>query len=285
MALYQGLHRADAGAFALALKPQTIEAPAEGFLVVDRRFLEAAIESVTREGFTRRPGATLGALAKAQHRRVIFSPLVEARRIRVAQRAANDGARAVPALRLTAPTDWQQVGTRPEFKVRTRDDEARGEVLLFGRDDYVERGIERAARVASVRLEPAGVAGVLVGMPATPLPEGDYIVVLKESTGGVQSVSGVCIRDARERWPRRFQAMLEEQARFAVAKPAVERPRREGEPLFSIATAIHDVDPSFLVALADSILGQRLRRFRMGSARQRVASTGHAASQSRSGGP
>ena len=109
----------------------------------------------------------------------------------------------MPALRLTAPADWQQVGTRPEFKVSTRDDEARGEVLLFGRDDYVERGIERAARVASVRLEPAGVAGVLVGMPATPLPEGDYVVVLKESTGGVQSVSGVCIRDARERWPRR----------------------------------------------------------------------------------
>ena len=167
----------------------------------------------------------------------------------------------MPALRLTAPTDWQQVGTRPEFKVSTRDDEARGEVLLFGRDDYVERGIERAARVASVRLEPAGVAGVLVGMPATPLPEGDYVVVLKGSTGGVQSVSGVCIRDARERWPRQFQAMLEEQARFAVAKPAFERPRREGEPLFSIATAIHDVEPSFLVALADSILGQRYDDF------------------------
>ena len=75
--------RTDAGAFALALKPQTIEAPAEGFLVVERRFLEAAIESVTREGFTRPLGATLGALAKAQHRRVIYSPLVEARRIRI----------------------------------------------------------------------------------------------------------------------------------------------------------------------------------------------------------
>ncbi len=281
MALYQGLHRTDAGAFALALKPQTIEAPAEGFLVVERRFLEAAIESVTREGFTRRLGATLGALAKAQHRRVIYSPLVEARRIRIprdhasrvddtflaeedsrlAQRAPNDGAPALPALRLIAPTDWQHVGTRPEFKVRTRDDEARGEVLLFGRDDYFGRGIERAARVASVRLEPANVAGVLVGMPAAPLPEGDYIVVLKESTGSVLSVSGVCLREAKERWPRRFQAMLEEQARFAVGKPAAERPRREGEPLFSITTAIHDVDPPFLVALADSILGQRYDDF------------------------
>ena len=281
MALYQGLHRTDAGAFALALKPQTIEAPAEGFLVVERRFLEAAIESVTREGFTRRLGATLGALAKAQHRRVIYSPLVEARRIRIprdhasrvddtflaeedsrlAQRAPNDGAPALPALRLIAPADWQHVGTRPEFYVRTRDDEARGEVLLFGRDDYIGRGIERAARVASVRLEPADVAGVLVGMPAAPLPEGDYIVVLKESTGSVLSVSGVCLREAKERWPRRFQAMLEEQARFAVGKPAAERPRREGEPLFSITTAIHDVDPPFVVALADSILGQRYDDF------------------------
>ena len=54
----------DAGTFALALKAQTIHAPAEGFFVVERRFLEAAIESVTRDGFTRRLGATLGALAK-----------------------------------------------------------------------------------------------------------------------------------------------------------------------------------------------------------------------------
>ena len=35
--LYKGLHRTDAGAFALALKPQTIDAPAQGFLVVERR--------------------------------------------------------------------------------------------------------------------------------------------------------------------------------------------------------------------------------------------------------
>ena len=96
VALYRGLHRTDAGAFALALKPQTIEAPAEGFLVVERRFLEAAIESVTREGFTRRFGATLGALAKAQHRRVIYSPLVEARRIRIPARPCVAGRRHVP---------------------------------------------------------------------------------------------------------------------------------------------------------------------------------------------
>ena len=105
------------------------------------------------------------------------------------------------------------------------------------------------------------MAGVLVGMPAAPLPEGDYIVVLKESTGNVLSVSGVCLREVNERWPRRFQAMLDEQARFAVGKPAAERPRREGEPLFSITTAIYDVDPPFVVALADSILGQRYDDF------------------------
>ncbi len=132
---------------------------------------------------------------------------------------------------------------------------------MFGRDDYFERGIERAARVAIVRLDPADEAGVLVGMPTVPLPEGDYVVALKKSTGGVLSVSGVCIRETKERWPRRFQAMLEEQARFVVAKPASERPRREGEPLFSITTAVHDVDPLFLVALADSILGQRYDDF------------------------
>ncbi len=279
-ALYQGLHRTDAGAFALALKPQTIEAPAEGFLVVERRFLEAAIESVVREGFTMRLGATLGALAKAEHRRVIYSPLVEARRIRIlrdhesrandtflaeedslaAESAPNAGALAPPALSLIAPADWEHVGTRPEFIVSTRDDEVRGEVLLFRRDDYIGRGIERAAHVALVRLEPADAAGVVAGRPAAPLPEGDYIVVLRESTGRVLSASGVCLREAKQRWPLRFQAMLEEQARFAIGK-AAERPRQEGEPLFSITTAIYDVDPPFVVALADSILGQRCHDF------------------------
>jgi hypothetical protein len=70
IALYRGVPRTDAGAFALALKAQTIDAPAEGFFVVERRFLETAIESVIGEGFTKRRGATLGALAKAQQRRV-----------------------------------------------------------------------------------------------------------------------------------------------------------------------------------------------------------------------
>jgi glycosyltransferase involved in cell wall biosynthesis len=210
-ALYQGLHRADAGAFALALKPQTIGAPAEGLLVVERRFLEAAIESITRHGFTRRLGATLGAFAKVQHRRVVYSPLVEARRIHIAfertarvddtflaeedsrfqQRAPGDG----PALRLIVPADWQHVGTRPEFKALASDGQAGGHVRLYGRDDYFGRGIEAAALVASVRLEPGDQVGVLVGMSAAPLPEGDYVVALTDATGSVLSVSGVCLRD------------------------------------------------------------------------------------------
>ena len=131
-----------------------------------------------------------------------------------------------------------------------------------------------------VRLDPADEAGVLVGVPTVPLPEGDYVVALKKSTGGVLSVSGVCIRETKERWPRRFQAMLEEQARFAVAKPASERPRREGEPLFSITTAVHDV-----ISCSSSHWLTRswpaLRSFRMGPARQWVASAGDAASQPR----
>jgi len=281
IALYKGLHRTDAGAFALALKPQTIDAPAEGFLVVERRFLAAAIESVMRDGFTTRPGATLGALAKAQQRRTIYSPLVEARRVRIAgddqsriadmlaaeeeawlaRSAPTDNAAAPPSLRLIAPGDWQHVGTRPEFMVGTSDGEVGGEVLLFNRDDFKEQGIERAAPVASVRLEPDHSRGVLVGTPAAPLPEGDYAVVLKDSSGTVLSVSGVCLREAIERWPRRFQAMLEDQARFAIGKAGVESPRRPEEPLFSIMTAIYDIAPSFVVALADSILSQRHEDF------------------------
>ena len=64
---------------------------------------------------------------------------------------------------------------------------------------------------------------------ALPL-EGDYVVVLKESmTGRIPPPRG-SLREAKSRWPRRFQSMIEEQARFADGRPA-ERARREGEPL------------------------------------------------------
>jgi glycosyltransferase involved in cell wall biosynthesis len=282
VALYQGLRRGDAGAFALALKPQTIETPADGLLVVERRFLEAAIAHVSGEGCAKRIGETLGAFAKMERRRVVYSPLVEARRMhgrddaariddavathenappapRAAGTAPSNADPAGAALRLIAPSDWQQVGTRPEFSA-TGGHDVRAEVLLFGRDDYLGKGPERARCLASVRLEPDGDAGALAGRPAAPLPEGDYIAALKDSTGTIVSVSGVCLRDARERWPLRFEAMLEDQARFGNGHVAP-LPRREGEPLFSITTAVYDVDPPFVTALADSILGQRFDDF------------------------
>jgi glycosyltransferase involved in cell wall biosynthesis len=266
--VYRSLRHDDAGAFALALKAQTVEAPADGFFIGEVSFLRAAIDSVLRDGFSAPFAATLGAQARTAGRRVVYSPLLEARRQRTVGRAVttseqvpNDGAPSRARLRLLAPANWQQIATRPEFYVSTTARDARGEVLLFSRDDFFARGIDRAACVALIRFEESSEPGVLVGMPAAPLPEGDYIVVLKESTTGrVVSVTGACLREARSRWPRRFQTMLEEQARFAGGKPA-DRARREEEPLFSITTAIYDVDPRFIAALADSILGQRYDDF------------------------
>jgi O-antigen biosynthesis protein len=78
--LYRGLRRDDAGPFALALKAQTIHAPTEGFFVVDRSFLRSAVDSVLRDGFHEPFAATLGTVARRAGRRVVFSPLLEARR-------------------------------------------------------------------------------------------------------------------------------------------------------------------------------------------------------------
>ena len=78
--VYRGLRRNDPGAFALALKAQTNHAPAEGFFVGDRAFLRSAVESVLRDGFSAPFAATLGALARTAGRRVVYSPLLEARR-------------------------------------------------------------------------------------------------------------------------------------------------------------------------------------------------------------
>jgi hypothetical protein len=78
--VYRGLRRHEPGAFALALKGQTIHAPAEGFFVADRAFLRSASESVQRDGFSASFAATLGEVARKAGRRVVFSPLLEARR-------------------------------------------------------------------------------------------------------------------------------------------------------------------------------------------------------------
>ena len=77
--VYRGLRRSDPGAFALALKAQTIHAPAEGFFVAQRAFLQSAVESVLRDGFSEPFAATIGALAGSAGRRVVYSPLLEAR--------------------------------------------------------------------------------------------------------------------------------------------------------------------------------------------------------------
>jgi glycosyltransferase involved in cell wall biosynthesis len=80
--VYRGLPRTEPGAFALALKAQTIHAPAEGFFVGQRAFLRSAVESVLRGGFSASFAATLGALARNAGRRVVYSPLLEARHLR-----------------------------------------------------------------------------------------------------------------------------------------------------------------------------------------------------------
>ncbi len=80
--VYRGLPRHDPGSFALALKAQTMYAPADGFFVADAAFLRSAVESVRREGFSAPFAATIGALARTAGRRVVYSPLLEARRQR-----------------------------------------------------------------------------------------------------------------------------------------------------------------------------------------------------------
>ena len=275
-ALYRGLQRGDPGAFALALKAQTVETPANGFIVVDRAFLQDAVDEALRVGVSGSLVEELGRVAAATGRRVVYSPLVEARLVRSDDDALPADVEESPRLEhkaapvappdppmvLLAPGNSQNVGTQPEFFARVMQPGARASVLLFGRADYYRRGIERAAVAAAVALEPTVVADMLVGTPKAPLPEGDYIVALKDlDTGIVLSVSAVRLREANARWPARFQAMLAEQARYGGGRHDQARPRIKGQPLYSVTTAVYDVDPAFVTALADSILDQRYDDF------------------------
>ena len=106
--VYRGLRRNDAGAFALALKAQTIHAPAEGFFVGHRAFLRSAVESVLRDGFSAPFAATLGALARTAGRRVVYSPLLEARRQRTVRPVRSVAAADRPA---SVPGETMVVGS------------------------------------------------------------------------------------------------------------------------------------------------------------------------------
>ena len=106
--VYRGLRRNDPGTFALALKAQTIQAPAEGFFVGHRAFLRSAVESVLRDGFSGSFAATLGVLAHTAGRRVVYSPLLEARRQRVVRPLLSVAAADRPA---SVPGETMAVGS------------------------------------------------------------------------------------------------------------------------------------------------------------------------------
>lgn len=106
--VYRGLRRSDPGAFSLALKAQTIHSPSEGFFVGHRAFLQSAVESVLRDGFSEPFAATIGALASTAGRRVVYSPLLEARQLGVVRPAWSGPAADRPA---SAPGETMAVGS------------------------------------------------------------------------------------------------------------------------------------------------------------------------------
>jgi hypothetical protein len=105
--VYRGMLRHDPGAFALALKAQTIHAPAESFFVAHRAFLRSAVESVLRDGFSAPFAATLGDVARASSRRVVYSPLLEARRHRTVRLV-----RSLSAVDRPAPRSGETMAVR-----------------------------------------------------------------------------------------------------------------------------------------------------------------------------
>ncbi len=80
--VYRGGRRDSPGPFALALKSQTIAAPAESFFVANAQFLRDCAESVITDGCRAPFGVVLAETADLQEKRIVYAPLVEARAIR-----------------------------------------------------------------------------------------------------------------------------------------------------------------------------------------------------------
>ena len=75
---FVGLRRTDPGPFALALKPHSIDVPGEVPMVVDTRFLLNAL-ALAQERVPARLAELLASAAAKESRRIVYSPLLEAR--------------------------------------------------------------------------------------------------------------------------------------------------------------------------------------------------------------
>ena len=75
---FAGLLRTDPGPFALALKPHSIDVPVEVPIVVDRSFLCNAL-ALTQERAPERLAQLLAIAAAKERRRIVYSPLLDAR--------------------------------------------------------------------------------------------------------------------------------------------------------------------------------------------------------------
>jgi hypothetical protein len=74
---FLGLNRLDPGAFALALKPHSIEQPCEALLIIDTEFLQSAIH-VARTEISSSLSQLFATAARLYRRRIVYTPLIEA---------------------------------------------------------------------------------------------------------------------------------------------------------------------------------------------------------------
>jgi len=255
-----GKHRTDPGDWAFALKAHTTSAPTEGFFVARCRFLADAGRSASES--TLSLAALLGRAAAAQGLRVVYAPLIEGRSS--GHEAVGTGlSKPAPkawegAPRIVSPSDWQELETRPEFWVKA----APGARLVVRLFPHRHPHSPTDQTVARVTLRPSGVPTLLYGRPDSALAEDNYVAALEDAdTGHAFSWLAIQIREVRDRWVKRFEGMLAEQARFTGTTVKATRQKPGSEPLFSITTTVYDTDPVFVSELADSILGQRCADF------------------------
>ena len=163
-------------------------------------------------------------------------------------------------LEIVYPGDWQTVGSRPDISIRGEDLAHGLEAFIVSRDDFQQRGAQDARALAQVPLVRG--AQLMGGRPDRPLPDGMYVICLRDpDTRKVFGVSGIIVDARVDRWAIRFGSMLEDRLRRLSTPGSLPNPVDGKGPLFSVITTVYNTDPLFFDCLVRMMVGQTFDDF------------------------
>lgn len=158
------------------------------------------------------------------------------------------------------PSDWQTVGSRPDILIRADGLDRGLELCIVSLEDFKREGARRARVLAHAPV--VRHAHLLGGQADCPLPDGSYVICLKDPVDGkVLNVSGINVDERLDRWAECFSRMLESRMQRRSRAEHLLRGGNGADPLFSIITTVYNTDSLYFEELAQMVAGQTFGDF------------------------